>query len=62
VGGLGGNAIAEVVPAEVLREAEPDRLRDCAPALVAQWNLERVRFWSAPLIGHSYLFMFSPFH
>lgn len=42
VGGLGGNAIAEVVPAEVLREAEPDRLRDCAPALVSQWNSERL--------------------
>ena len=43
VGGLGAGASAEVIPAAVLQEAEPDRLRACAPSLVAQWNLERVR-------------------
>lgn len=47
VGGLGAGASAEVIPAAVLREAAPDRLRACAPSLVAQWNLERVRILSS---------------
>lgn len=44
VGGLGAEPVPEVITAETLREAEPDRLRACVPALIAQWNVERVRF------------------